>query len=177
MIEYGTLSKDTGAVLKLRLKVNILFRDRQHPASNGQHLPHLPYRLSKAAIDPVQGCHHEVAEVLPLQGSLLKTVGHQPFHDRLRVGKGQHAVPGISRRQHAKILPEHAAPAAVIGHGDNGRDVPGVAFEPPQHGRKAMSASNGDDTRCAAGGIKSNFLLLMEVLPIIHGQCPGGLPR
>ncbi len=126
------------------LQVDILLRHRQDPSRNGQDLSHGPHGFGKGAADPVEGRQKQIPEVLAAEGPLGEPVGHQLLHDPVRVGQRQHAVPGVAGGQHAKVLAEHAAAAAVIGHGDNGSDVPDVALEAPEHGGKAVAAADGD---------------------------------
>ena len=147
VVEDGALPQDGGAVVKLGLEMDVLLRHRQHPARDGQDLAHGPHRLRKRAADPVEGRQEQISEILPREASLRKSVGHQLLHDLVGVGQGQHAVPGVSGGQHAQILSEHAAAAAVVRHGDDGRDVPGIALQAPEHGGKSVAAADGDDPR------------------------------
>ena len=51
--------------------------------------------------------------------------------------------------RNAQLAAQPPGAAAVVGHGDDGRDVAGVLLEPPQQGRKARAAADGHDLRAA----------------------------
>ena len=141
------LPHHAGAIFKGGLQLDILVGHGQHPAGDGQDLAHPSHGLVKGVRDAVEGGQEQVAEGLPgkAPGTAWKAVGQELAHHRLHIGQSLHAVPNVPRRGHTQVLPEHAGPAAVVGHGDDGSKVAGILLEAPQHGGQPCPAADGGD--------------------------------
>ena len=167
------LPQHPGAVLEGGLQRHVLIGHRQHPAADGQHLAHAGHRLVEGVGDAVEGGQDQVAEGLPRQvaRALRESVGQKLLHHRLGVGQGLHAVADVPRRGHTQILPQHARAAAVVGHGDDGRQAAGAAFQPPQHGGQPRASSDGHNP-----GARSAVPFRHSVHLLTPASCPGGSP-
>ena len=47
--------------------------------------------------------------------------------------------------QYIALLPQDSGAAAVVGHSDDGGEILGVFFQPPQHGGQPRPAADGDN--------------------------------
>ena len=63
----------------------------------------------------------QYAERLPLELSLGKAIAEKLLHHRLGVRERLHTLPHVARRQNTHFTAQHAAPAAVVRHRDDGR--------------------------------------------------------
>jgi len=131
---YVGLAHGLGAVVELRGEVDVLVGHGQDAAGDGQDVGHAAHRLVKGVRHAVERGEKEVAEALALEAALRKAVGEELFHDGLRVGQGLDAVAHVAGGRHAQVLAEHAAAAAVVGHGDDGRDAARELLQAAQHG-------------------------------------------
>src|SRR5204862_119763 len=88
------------------------------------------------------------AEGVVLQAGVLscwaEAVLEQLLHQRLGVRQRDQAVPDIAGREHVEVAPESAAAAAVVGYGDDGRNVTGVFLQSAEHGGEAGATSRGE---------------------------------
>ena len=178
VIDLG-LPHHPGAVLKDSLQLHIGAGHRDHTAGNGQHLAHLRDRLLKGAGHPVQGGQDQVAEGLSGQRPLGEPIGEQPLHDGLHIGQGLHTVADVPRWGHPHVPAQHPGAAAVVRYRHHRSEVPGIVFQPPQHGGQSGAAADGDDARPAlpllavGNGFQHGVLLLS---PVRSGPGPGGPP-
>ena len=140
------LSPHRRPILKGGFQRHIVVGHRQDMAGNGQNLTHFGNRLIKRAGDAVEGCQQQIAKRLTGKAALGKPVAQQLLHQRLGIGQRLHTVSDIARGRHSKVGPQHSRPAAVIGHGDNGGNVSGVLFQPPEHGGKTVAAADRHHT-------------------------------
>ena len=149
LLEGGDLRlpRHPRAVLKDRLQLHVGAGHRNDFAGDGQHMAHLGNRLLKGACHSVEGGQEQIAEGLPRQGALGEAVGQQLLHDGLGVGQGFHTVADIPRRGHPQVLAQPPGAAPVVGHGDDGGEVPGISFQSPQQGGQPRPAADGDDFR------------------------------
>ena len=115
-------------VFKHRLQLHVGTGDGDDLAGDGQNLAHLAYRLLKGAGDSIEGGQNQVAEGLPGQYAVGKTVGEQAFHNGLGVGQRLHAVADIPGWRHPDIPPEHAGSTPVVGHCHDRGEVFGIFF-------------------------------------------------
>ena len=152
-VEDLALTEHAAAVVKLRLQPHILIGHGQHPAGDGQDVPHPVDRLVKRAGNAVHGRQEQIAEALPGQRAVGKAVVEQLLHGGLGIGQRHDAVADIARRQHPQILAQHAGAAAVVGDGDDGGDILRVGLQAPQHGGQAVPAADGCDARLSAVGL------------------------
>ena len=158
--DFG-LAHHRRAVFKGGLQLHVGVGHGQNPARDGQDLAHPGHGLVEGVGDAVEGGQNQVAEGLPRQTPrvLGEAVRQQLRHDGLGVGQRLHTVADVPRRGHSQVLAQHAGPAAVVGHGDDGGQVFGIALQSPQHGAQARPAADGDNPRpklpppvCAAIG-------------------------
>jgi hypothetical protein len=70
-------------------------------------------------------------KAIALPKAILEELGDQCFV----VGQGGDAVPKVARGQHPQLAAQSPRRAAVIGYGDDGRDVGRVDLEAAQKGR------------------------------------------
>ena len=134
----------------------------EDPSLHGQHPARLQDGPLEAARDPGHGGDEQVAEAVPLQPSALaEAILEELGGQRLGVGQGGDAVAEVARRQHPQLPPEPSRGAAVVGHGDDGRDVGGVFLEPPEQGGQAVSPADGHHLR-------TPFALMVSVNRVHH---------
>lgn len=100
--------------------------------------------------------------------AIAKTKLKQLHHLRLGIGQGDQAVADVAGRQDMQLLAELAGGAAIVGDGDDGGQVAGVALEAAQQGREARAASQDDE----AASLREFALLIDQV----H-QAAGGALR
>ena len=141
------LAHDARAVFKKGFKLHITVRHRQHAPGDREHLPHHGDRFFKAARHAVERGEQKIAERLPAQLPLGKAVVKQFFHHRLGICKRLHALAHVARRQNAHVAAQHTAAAAIIGHGDDGRQPVCIFFQSAQHRGEARPAADGNDLR------------------------------
>ncbi len=60
----------------------------------------------------------------------------------------------VAGGQHAQFVPQAAAGAAVVGHGDDGGEVPGDAAQRGERGGQAHAAAQGDDLGLGASAAR-----------------------
>ena len=77
----------------------------------------------------------------------LEAVLERPAPQRVGVAQGDQAAAQVAGGRDPEGVPQPAARAAVVGHRDDGGDVPGVAAHGPQGGGQAVAAAEGDDAR------------------------------
>ena len=121
---FGDLrfARDGHAVVKISEELHVLVRDRQHAPGDGEHLAHARDGLVERVAHAVERGEKEIAEALAAQRAVLKPIGEQGLHRRLGVRKRLQTVADVAGREHTELLPEHAAAAAVVHHGDDGGD-------------------------------------------------------
>ena len=153
-VEDVRFAHNARAVFKHGLELYIRVRHRQHAARDRQYLSHHGDGLFKAPRHAVERRKQQVSERLPLELSLGKAIAEKLLHHRLGVRERLHTLPHVTRRQNTHFTAQHAAPAAVVRHCDDGRQAVCIFFQPSQHGRQARAAADGGDLRPrgAAGG-------------------------
>ena len=114
-VEDLALTEHAAAVVKLRLQPHILIGHGQHPAGDGQDVPHPVDRLVKRAGNAVHGRQEQIAEALPREATLGEAVVQQLAHRLFRVGQRQNAAPDVAGRQHAEILAQRAGASVRVG--------------------------------------------------------------
>ena len=121
---FGDLrfARDGHAVVKIGEELHVLVRDRQHAPGDGEHLAHARDGFVERVAHAVERGEKEIAEALAAQRAVLKPIGEQGLHRRLGVCKRLQTVADVAGREHTELLPEHAAAAAVVHHGDDGGD-------------------------------------------------------
>ena len=115
------LAEAAGAVFKFGLKMHVLIRHRQHAARDRQYLSHHGDGLFKAPRHAVERRKQQISERLPLELSLGKAIAEKLLHHRLGIRERLHTLPHVTRRQNTHFTAQHAAPAAVVRHRDDGR--------------------------------------------------------
>src|SRR5581483_12458421 len=76
--------------------------------------------------------------------------------ERLVVGERDQTVANVARRKHAELAAQPSGRAAVVAHGDDGREVRRDLLEPAQHGREPGAAADDDDAITAAEPAAAN---------------------
>ena len=74
-------------------------------------------------------------------------MGKELFHEPFLIGQGDQAVAQVTRRDDIQVLADTARRAAIIGNGDDGRQIIGLGLEAAQHDRQARAAADDDDLR------------------------------
>ena len=120
-VEDVRFAHNARAVFKHGLELYIRVRHRQHAARDRQHLSHHGDGLFKAPRHAVERREQQIAERLPLELPLRKAVAEKLLHHGLGVRERLHTLPHVTRRQNAHFTAQHAAPAAVVRHRDDGR--------------------------------------------------------
>ena len=176
-VEDLGLPHHAGAVFKLRLQLYVRRGHRQHPAGDSQNLAHAAHRHIKGGRNAVKGRQEQIAEALSRQRPLCEAVMQQLPHHRLRIGQCLHTVPNVTGGRHPQVLPQHSGAAAVVRHGDHGREVFRILLEPPQHVGKAVSAADDGDPGPMSPGHPVGRPLLLHGRHLKHpGPGPGGSP-
>ena len=120
-VENVRFAHDARAVFKHGLELYIRVRHRQHAARDRQYLSHHGDGLFKAPRHAVERRKQQVSERLPLKLPLGKAIAEKLLHHRLGVRERLHTLPHVTRRQNTHFTAQHAAPAAVVRHRDDGR--------------------------------------------------------
>ncbi len=151
---FGNLrfARDGHAVVEIGEELHVFVCDRQHAPGDGEHLAHARDGLVKRIAHAVERGEKEIAEALTAQRAVPEPVGEQRLHRRLGVRERLQAVADVAGREHAELLPEHAAAAAVVHDGDDGGNGRGNALQAAQHGGKSGTAADGDDLYIRTAG-------------------------
>lgn len=127
---------------------------RQHSAVRAEQLADQVERLHMVAELLPQGDDQQIADRVLVQLALgLEAVlddtgpGLPPVVVPAERGERLAQIPG---RQHAQLLAEPAAGAAVVGDGDHGGQVPGDAAQRGERGGEPHPAAQRDDLRLGA---------------------------
>src|SRR5579863_8499248 len=81
--------------------------------------------------------------------AFVETILEEIGHHRLAVSERDEAVADVARRQDAELLAQAAARPAVIGDGDDRREVRRVLLEAAQQGGEPGAAADRDDPAAA----------------------------
>jgi hypothetical protein len=126
-------------------------RAGQHFPPDGQDAAGFQNRALKGTGHFGHRGDEEVAETMAIQArigadgrkAVVKELGDQPLIVRQR----RDAVAEVAGRKHAQGPTQAPGTPAVIGDGDDGRDVGRVGLQPAQEGRQPVPASDRDDFR------------------------------
>jgi len=123
--------------------------------------------LGEVAGDVGEGGDEEVAEGVALELALVEAELEETGEKGFILGEGDHAVADVAWGKHLEVFAEAAGGAAVVGDGDDGREVGDeagkveagavtgatpagirrgdVALEAAEEGGEAGAAADGDD--------------------------------
>ena len=146
-IENMGLAQHGSAIFKGGLQLDVFIGHRKHPPRDGQHLAETRHRLIKAGHNVVQRRQQQIAQTLTCQRAVGEPVGHQLSHQRLAVGQRLQAAADIAGSGHTQVLPQHTGAAAVVRHGDDGGDIPGIELQTPQQRAQSRAAADAHDLR------------------------------
>ena len=124
------LAQDAAPIGQLGAEPYDVERRRQDGTPHGQHLAGDADRVEEIARDLGEGGEEEVTEAVARELTLageaeLEELGHQ----RLDLGQRDETVPDVARREHLQLVAEPPGAAAVVGHGDDGRQRRHAAAE------------------------------------------------
>jgi hypothetical protein len=126
---------------------DLLQRRGQHAAADLQDPAALLDRQVEAPRDLREGGEEEVAEGVSRQVAVGEAVLEEAAEERLVVGEGDEAIADVAGRQHPQLAAQPPGRAAVVGHGDDGRDVDRRRLEPAQQRGEAGAPAEGRDPR------------------------------
>ena len=154
----GRFSHHAAAIGKQGLQRHILRTDGKHLPRYGKDPVHIADGLFKGAADVVERQKKQISEALSLQTAGIEPVVEQLAHGGAGIGQGKNAVADIAGGQHAKLPPQLAGGAAVVGDGDNGSDILRVFLQPQKQGGKPRSPADDHDAASRRAGRAQNAL-------------------
>ena len=109
-------------------------------------------------------------------GLVAEAVLEELRDEVLGVGESGDAVADVAGRDDVEVAAQLAAGAAVVGDGDDGGEVAGVALEAAQQRREAVAAADGDDLGAAVlGALRPDAV--DEVLAAVEGMTAPTIER
>ena len=122
-------------------------RGRDHDSLDPEDRSRALDRLSEVAGELRQHREEQVAERVPAQERVVEAIAEEVGEERLGGRQGHEAVPDVPWRKHVVVLAEAARRAAVVGDGDDHRDVFGHVLDAGEARRDARAASDDGDLR------------------------------
>ena len=139
---------DDAAVGHFSIKAELFRRRRDDLAADAQDLAGRVHGFFDVAQDFDEGGDEQVAEAVARQvAGAAEAVGEELFHEPFLIGQGDQAVAQVPWGDDIQVLADAACRTAIVGDGDDSRQVIGLGLEAAQHDRQARAAADDDDLR------------------------------